>query len=117
MASHYLGDFGWSNSQDVINSFEASSDALKGCRVFVACYLDTDYSGSAYVLYASGKTLYEVHGSHCSCMGLEEQWSPEETTVDSLRHRLKHGDLNSRMGGIGPRVLRAVHRHLLKFND
>jgi hypothetical protein len=117
MASHYLGDFGWSVSQDVLASFSASSDALKGCRVFVACYRDTDYSGSAYVLYASGKTLYEVHGSHCSCYGLEGQWEPEDTTIESLEHRLKHGDLDVRMGGYGDKVLRAVKRYLRRTVD
>lgn len=117
MASHYMGDFGWSNSQDVLNSFNASSDALTDCRVFVACYRDTDYSGSAYVLYASGKTLYEVHGGHCSCFGLEGQWEPEDTTIDSLRHRLKHGNLDVCMGGIGDKVLRAVERYLSRADD
>ena len=114
MASHYISDLetGWNNSQDVLRDFRAPSGALKNCRVFVACYRDTDYSGSAYVLYASGKTLYEVHGSHCSCYGLEGQWEPEDTTIDSLRHRLKHGDLDVRMGGKGDVVLRAVKRYL-----
>ncbi len=29
-------------------------------------------------------TLYENHGSHCSCYGFEGQWSPEETTFGHI---------------------------------
>ena len=28
--------------------------------------------------------LFEVHGSHCSCYGFEEQFEPEECTRESL---------------------------------
>lgn len=115
MASLYLGR--WSNSRDVCSDFNVSPDKLKGRRVFVACYEYEDYSGSAWVLYAKGKTLYEVHGSHCSCFGLEEQWTPEDTTIEALAHRVKHGDLDARTAGNGRRVLRAVKRYLAKFDD
>jgi hypothetical protein len=114
MASLYVGP--WSDAQDVCSAFNEPKGTLKGCRVFVACYDQQDYSGSAFVLYAKGKTLYEVHGSHCSCYGLEEQWSPEDTTIDSLRHRLKHGNLDALTGGNGTRVLQAVKRYLKKFD-
>lgn len=117
MITRYMSDFGWTNSQDVLNSFNASSEALDGCRVFVACYRDTDYSGSAYVLYASGKTLYEVHGGHCSCYGLEGQWEPEDTTIESIQFRLKNGNLDVCMGGQGDKVLHAVKRYLLRTAD
>ncbi len=39
--------------------------------------------------------LYEVNGSHCSCYGLENQWDPESTTVEALRHRLTNGTLGT----------------------
>lgn len=32
----------------------------------------------------SGK-LYETHGSHCSCYGFEDQFNPEETTLEYLK--------------------------------
>lgn len=115
MTSLYLGD--WSDSQDVCKDFNVSSDTLKDCRVFVAFYEYADYSGYAFVLYAKGKTLYEVHGSHCSCYGLEDQWTPEDTTVESLDQRIKHGDWFIRMGGVEQKVLRAVKRYLMKFDD
>lgn len=37
------------------------------------------------VVYRRDGKLYEVHGNHCSCYGLEGQWEPEEATVESLR--------------------------------
>ena len=50
-------------------------------NVFIvqADYNDGDYCGDAHVLYIEDGKLFEVHGSHCSCYGLEDQWKPEET--------------------------------------
>jgi hypothetical protein len=36
------------------------------------------------VIYEKDGQLYEVHGGHCSCYGLEGQWSPEETSKEYL---------------------------------
>lgn len=64
-----------------------ASDTYAG-QVIVADYEQGGYEGDAFVLFMRDGKLYEVHGSHCSCYGLEGQWEPEETTVGSLRHRL-----------------------------
>lgn len=37
--------------------------------------------------------LYEVHGSHCSCMGFEGQLNLEPSTVDSLKYRNREADV------------------------
>lgn len=44
-----------------------------------ADYTYEDYSGDAYVLgyNKENKKFFEVHGSHCSCYGLEGQWDEE----------------------------------------
>ena len=44
-----------------------------------ADYTYEDYSGDAYVLGydKEKKQFFEVHGSHCSCYGLEGQWGEE----------------------------------------
>ena len=44
-----------------------------------ADYTYEDYSGDAYVLgyNKENKQFFEVHGSHCSCYGLEGQWDEE----------------------------------------
>jgi hypothetical protein len=68
-------------------------EAHKNENILFASYECEAYEGSAYVLYEENGKLFEVHGSHCSCMGLEGQWEPEETTLDSLKHRLQKGTL------------------------
>lgn len=85
----YLGS--WSDKQDVARDFSIDVKALAKARVIIAWYGQGDYCGSAFVLFSEGGKLYEVHGSHCSCMGLEGQWSEEETSIESLQHRLDHG--------------------------
>lgn len=85
----YFGN--WSNKQEVANSFNIDVKQLNDVNVLVAWYGDGDYCGSAFVLYEKDGALYEVHGSHCSCYGLEDQWEPEETSVEALAHVLKDG--------------------------
>jgi hypothetical protein len=58
-------------------------------EILFASYENQDYDGDAFVLFRKDGKLYEVHGSHCSCYGLEECWQPEETTVEALAERGK----------------------------
>ena len=46
-----------------------------------------DYEEHSYFLLFHKHTgkLYENFGSHCSCMGFEEQFNPEETFVEYLK--------------------------------
>jgi len=76
----------FTNVADIESAYEAPG-ALDGAEVLFASYENEDYSGSSFVLFRKGGTLYEVHGSHCSCYGLEGQWEPETTTLEALRHR------------------------------
>lgn len=69
------------------------SDDFKGVNIILASYGNACYTGDAFVLFEKNGKLYEVHGSHCSCYGLEDQWSPEESDIDSLEHRAKNGNL------------------------
>jgi len=57
-------------------------------QIVYAYYSYEDYHGTALVLFERDGTLYEVNGSHCSCMGLEEQWEPEETSWAALAARV-----------------------------
>ena len=63
-------------------------------EILFASYGGGSYDGDAVVIYERDGTLYEVHGSHCSCYGLEDQWEPEATTWAALamRQRPKAGE-------------------------
>lgn len=60
---------------------------LEGALVLFAEYDQGEYEGDAAVIYHKDGKLFEVYGSHCSCNGLEDQWSPEETTVEAILAR------------------------------
>lgn len=83
----FVGDF--NNEHDVCREFHISE---VGGVILFAGYEYEDYSGSADVIYfgRDGK-LYHVSGSHCSCYGLEDQWSPEEMPVEALMHIVEKG--------------------------
>lgn len=74
------GDDEWAGqplTEAIERDFEAPG-ALEGCTVLSAHYDRADYDGSAHVLYRDGRgVLWWVEAGHCSCYGLEGQWSPE----------------------------------------
>jgi hypothetical protein len=72
---------------DVIEEYKAPADALDGAVVLLAWYGYGDYCGESLVVFKKDGKLWEVNGSHCSCMGLEEQWKPEETSWEALKMR------------------------------
>lgn len=74
----------------------------KGVEILLANYGSYGYEGGAFVLFRRDGQLYEVNGSHCSCYGLENQWDPEPTTVEALRHRMTKGNLGSEAYDGGP---------------
>lgn len=89
----FLNDWKEGGLQKMLEDFEISENELKGAEILLASYSTYDYEGGAYVLFKKGKKLYEVHASHCSCYCFEQQWEPEETNIESIKHRLSKGDL------------------------
>ena len=98
----YLNDWKESGLEGMKSDFGIDDAALVGAKILLASYGYEDYVGSAFVLFERDGKLYEVNGGHCSCYGLSEQsysgdtetqWQPEETTLESLRHRLEEGQL------------------------
>ena len=93
----------WSNFDDMVQSFSDFNwreskpvpPDMTGVEVLLASYGTPSYEGYAFVLFRKDGRLYEVNGSHCSCFGLENQWQPEETSVESLRHRVNEGHLGA----------------------
>lgn len=87
----YLHDWADDGQDGMLSDFGAEKAALEGARVIVADYTYENYSGSAYVLFERDGKLWEIHGSHCSCYGLEGQWEPEEADEAEVRHRFTYG--------------------------
>jgi hypothetical protein len=81
----------WECKEDVARDFAVDIEDLKKVKILFAWYSYEDYSGSAFVLFKKGRKLYEVHGGHCSCNSLEDQWEPTEVTVAELLYRLENG--------------------------
>ncbi len=82
----YNGAF--SSKEDICKEFAISD--FDG-EVIYAHYEQDSYDGYANVVFMSGSQFYYSEGSHCSCYGLEDQWSPEEITIESILHMARHG--------------------------
>lgn len=76
----YYGDF--ASKEDICREFNISD--FDG-EVLYASYEYECYDGSANVLYIDGGKLFYVSGGHCSCYGLEDQWMPEELTLEMIK--------------------------------
>lgn len=86
----YSGNF--ENRNDVAAQFQ-TEDVPEDQDIIYAEYDTPDYEGYAFVLFMRDGKLYEVHGSHCSCYGLEGQWEPEETSWEAIAMREKYAHL------------------------
>lgn len=86
----------WDSVQGIADSFNNPLIVGTIRDVIYARYsgygsLDRDYEMWARVLYIGHDGhLYEVHGSHCSCYGLEDQWEPEIVTIQAIVNDLKN---------------------------
>lgn len=76
--------------EDVIKMNKALR-LYRNINILFASYGYENYSGDAWVLFEEDGKLYEVHGGHCSCYGLEGQWEPEEVSLKELENRLLNG--------------------------
>ena len=87
-----LGD-SWDSLEEIESDFEEKDlrKRLLSFDKFIAIYDLGDYDGQALVVFQENGKYYEVHGSHCSCMGLEHQWSEEEVGEEVFLHRLENG--------------------------
>lgn len=82
----YEGEF--NSWQDVMNGFGDYRKPLKLEEpLYVFAIYDTpSYEGYATVVYSyDGVDFYMVEGSHCSCYGLENQWSPTLHSIEELK--------------------------------
>lgn len=85
----YFGN--WKTFSEMRESFAdygPSTPVPADIDVLFASYDGGGYDGDAVVIFRKDGLLYEVHGGHCSCYGLEGQWAPEEATVESLKRTI-----------------------------
>jgi hypothetical protein len=83
----------WKAYEDVRTDFDEPLDFPDDENILFAWYDREDYDGSAVVIYREGDQLFEVGASHCSCFGLEGQWSRlGEVTPESLAMRPEWDD-------------------------
>lgn len=100
MARKYFGR--WGNYEGVTESWFGSVCGTPGRRrtrpelpetfpkkgeLLFASYGGDCYDGDAVLIWERDGKLYETHGSHCSCYGLEDQFSAEETSWAALAMR------------------------------
>lgn len=71
----------------MLKDFEIEPDVVSDDQILFAAYCYENYSGSAFVVFEKEGALHEVNGSHCSCYGLEQQWTPEKTSWEALKGR------------------------------
>ena len=69
------------------SKFVVPQDFPSDDDILMASYEVPGYEGYAFVLFQRDGQLFEVHGSHCSCYGLEGQWKPEATSWEALAMR------------------------------
>jgi hypothetical protein len=76
---------GFSDADDVAYNFGTLLE--ENITIIAAYYCYEDYSGYALVVFEQDGILWEVNGSHCSCYGLEGQWSPEKLLLEEFMQR------------------------------
>jgi hypothetical protein len=71
---------------DVVNSYCVERQYLDNYNILVAMVEGDGYEESSYFLLMEKSTgdLFEVHGSHCSCYGFEDQFCLEKTEMSYL---------------------------------
>jgi hypothetical protein len=83
----------WENQQRLISDYEITEKDLDGYEILFAAYGGRDYEGKALVILRKENKLYMTEGSHCSCFGLEGQFSPDEVNLEMLnKYKFNHYD-------------------------
>ena len=83
--TRYFGEF--AGIDDLRHEFKISLADVQDPEILWAYYEVEGYGSTARVIYQREGHVYEVYGSHCSCMGLEDQWEPAEVSWGQLAMR------------------------------
>lgn len=84
-ARNYYGFSGW-RGKKWDGSIESQFATMMGPEpeLVYAVYSTPSYEGHASVIYRQAGQWFEAGGGHCSCYGLEDQWTPEP--IDPSQH-------------------------------
>jgi len=93
---------------DINNEFKCKAPDLRDVNILFAAYEYETYSGNAIVIFNQYDKMYMVEGSHCSCYGLENQWTPIETTKETIEMRLDKGAYYGIFGRYSDEIRKAI---------
>lgn len=80
----FINDFKDYSQEEILEEYRATKEQADFVdKIIFADYTYECWTGDSHVVFIGkdGK-MYEVHGCHCSCYGLEDQWEPEEATLE-----------------------------------
>lgn len=90
--SVFLHNWAETKIRGIKDDFGIDDEFFEKINVLFAIYTYEEYTGEALVIFERNGRLYEVHGAHCSCRGLEGQWDEEEeVSLIDLKYRLENG--------------------------
>ena len=95
ISSIWLNDWKDASKKDLEQLFGLANSELDSINILLASYKLGDESAYAFILFSVDDVLYEVNASHDSEVDFEDQWQPEETTIEALLFRLNKGHLGS----------------------
>lgn len=78
------------------NQYKKDYPVPTDIEVLAAYYTYEDYTGDCTVYFRQDGKLYYAGGSHCSCNGLEGQWSPDEIDLPYLKMLLNAGSFEKK---------------------
>ena len=76
--------------EEIASNFKIGINEIEKFNVLIWSYGSSGWDGDAILILEDKETeeLFEVHGSHCSCYGLEGQFDLEPTTAEEIKFRL-----------------------------
>ena len=90
MSKYYLNDWENKDEEYIFDDFEVEKEE-RDVNILFATYNYESWTGDAFLIVEKDGKLFEVHAWHCSCYGLEEQFTLEETNVEAIEHYINKG--------------------------
>ena len=107
--------------EHLINEYTANCELVQDLEVLIAYESVGSWgcdSSSFFLLKDKEGKLYEVHGSHCSCFGFEDQFTLQESSIEALKFRVDRAESVFYTGGYdsnGNENTNAVNKYILEM--